>query len=52
MHISENCYLCENLVFLDALKNSGYYCKVTGQKYCSDDSEEHCCSNYCQLNEE
>ena len=42
----ESCYFCENLVFLDTVEHSGYYCKITGQKYCCKDSNEHCCENY------
>ncbi|WP_205410167.1 hypothetical protein [Acetivibrio cellulolyticus] len=52
MHISDNCYLCENLVFFEVSKPCGYYCKISGQKYCCDGSQEQNCSNYCPENEE
>jgi len=48
----KDCYFCDNLIYLDAIENDGYYCKLSGKKYCCKDSEENCCSNYRLITEE
>ncbi|WP_157834876.1 hypothetical protein [Acetivibrio clariflavus] len=52
MDVLESCYFCDNLVFIDTVEYCGYYCKITGRKYCCKDSNEYCCENYCYSVEE